>query len=208
MPAAVDVPVHAQSLVDLWLGEQLRQLRKRQRRSLADVAAVCGISLGLLSQVERGLSSPSLKVLQALAREYGVPVENLLRNAGPDKGDADGRIRRVGEHRRIDNPERGVYKEMYSPPASRNLELCRAVLAPGGSSGDELFATDAYEHVGVVVRGELELWLEQRVMLLKAGDSFCHAGNERRRWRNPGNIETEVIWAIGRPMPGETARWS
>ena len=202
MPTTADAPVHAKSLVDLWLGEQLRQLRKQRRRSLADVAAACGVSLGLLSQLERGLSSPSLKVLQALAHEYGVPVERLLRNAGPHKGDADGRISRAGEHRRIDNPERGVYKEIYSPPASRRLDLCRAVLAPGGSSGDELFVTDTGEQIGVVLRGELELWLEERVVLLKAGDSFCHGGDVRRRWRNPGATETEVIWAIGRSMPG------
>lgn len=202
MPTASDAPIHAKSLVDLWLGEQLRHLRKRQRRSLADVAGACGISLGLLSQVERGLSSPSIKVLQALAREYGVPVDHLLRDAGPGKGDVDGHVRRAGKHRRVDNPERGVYKEMLSPPASQRLDLCRAVLEPGGSSGDELFVTDTDEQVGVVLRGELELWLEQRVVLLKAGDSFCYAGKERRRWRNPGATETEVIWAISRSMPG------
>lgn len=202
MPTASDAPIYAKSLVDLWLGEQLRHLRKQQRRSLADVAGACGISLGLLSQVERGLSSPSIKVLQALAREYDVPVGHLLRDVGPGKGDVDGHVRRAGGHRRVDNPERGVYKEMLSPPASRRLDLCRAVLAPGGSSGDELFVTDTDEQVGVVLRGELELWLEQRVVLLKAGDSFCYAGNERRRWRNPGTTETEVIWGISRSMPG------
>ncbi len=202
MSAKSDAPVHAKSLVDLWLGEQLRQLRKQRRRSLADVARTCGMSLGLLSQVERGLSSPSVKVLQALAREYGVPVGRLLRDAGPGEGDAGGQVRRAGEHRRIDSPERGVYKEMFSPPASRRLDLCRAVLAPGGSSGDDLFVTDSDEQIGVVLSGELELWLDQRVVLLKAGDSFCYAGSERRRWRNPGMTETEVIWAIGRPMPG------
>jgi transcriptional regulator with XRE-family HTH domain len=199
--------MYPKSLADLWLGEQLRQLRKQQRRSLADVAAVCGMSLGLLSQIERGLSSPSLKALQALAREFGVSVDTLLRNAGHDDGDADGHVRRAGEHRRIDNPERGAYKEMFSPPATRCLDLCRAILLPRGSSGNELFVTDTTEQVGVVLRGQLELWLGERVVLLNAGDSFCYAGSEPRRWRNPGDTETEVIWAIGRPPPGETVRW-
>ena len=63
--------------MDLWLGQQLRQLRKGQGRSLADVAQACGMSLGLLSQIERGLSSASVKTLHQLAREFGVSVNAL-----------------------------------------------------------------------------------------------------------------------------------
>lgn len=201
-PAAV---AHPRSLVDLWLGEQLRHLRKRQRRPLAEVAAACGVSLGLLSQIERGLSSPSLKVLHALAREYSVPLDTLLRNAGADEGDGAGYVVRAGRHRRIDNSDRGVRKEMYTPPRARTLDLCRAVLAPGGSSGDEYFVTDSDEQVGLVLRGELELWIGPRVLRLRPGDSFCYGGSEPRRWRNPGSTETEVIWAIGHSPSGPAA---
>lgn len=202
--SATGITAYPRSLVDLWLGQQLRQLRKQRRRSLADVAAACGMSLGLLSQIERGLSSPSVKALRALAREFGVSIDTLLRNAEPDEGDLGGRVMRAGTHRQILNSDLGTRKEMYTPPAARRLDLCSAVLAPGGSSGDELFVTDTYEQVGVVVRGQLELWMGERVVLLNPGDSFCYAGDEPRRWRNPGNTETEVIWAISHPAPGET----
>jgi len=208
LPKAAAVVAHSRSLVDLWLGEQLRQLRKRQRRPLAEVAAACGVSLGLLSQIERGLSSPSLKVLHALAGEYGVPLDTLLRNTGADDGDPAGYVVRAGRHRRIDNPDHGVHKEMYTPPRARALDLCRAVLAPGGSSGEGYFVTDSDEQVGLVLRGELELWIGPRVLRLKPGDSFCYAGSEPRRWRNPGSTETEVIWAIGHPASGQPANRS
>ena len=185
-----------ESAVDLWLGQQLRQLRKQQGRSLSDVARACGMSVGLLSQIERGLSSASVKVLQLLAREFRVSVNSLLRNAEHTEGEDDGRVTRAGAHRYIDLKEKGISKEMYTPPACHSMDLCRASIEPGGSTGNELFVTGQGEQIGVVLKGSLELWVGDRVILLKEGDSFCYASSTPRRWRNPGTQTTEVIWAI------------
>lgn len=185
-----------ESAVDLWLGQQLRQLRKQQGRSLAEVARACGMSLGLLSQIERGLSSASVKVLHVLAREFNVSVNSLLRNAEHTQSEDGGRVARAGTHRFIDLSEKGISKEMYTPPACRSMDLCRATIEPGGSTGQELFVTGQGEQIGVVLKGALELWVGDRVMLLNEGDSFCYASSTPRRWRNPGSQTTEVIWAI------------
>jgi transcriptional regulator with XRE-family HTH domain len=186
----------AHSLVDLWLGEQLRQLRKDQGRSLADVARACGMSLGLLSQVERGLSSISVKTLRVLARELRVPADALLRNAEHDENAGGANVARAGSHRVIRIADKGIEKEVVTPPAARAMDLCRISIAPGGSTGDAFFVTDKGEQVGVVLAGQLELRIEDRVLLLRAGDSFCYASRMPRRWRNPGDTRTEVIWAI------------
>jgi len=188
--------LHPQTAIDLWLGQQLRLLRKAQHRSLANVSQACGLSLGLLSQIERGLSSVSVKTLGLLAQEYGVTPDSLLRNVEPHTGEAHGFVARAGQHRRMQLGERGVDKEIFTPPAALSLDLCRAFIAPGGSSSDSLFTTDRGEHVGFIVEGSLELWIENRVVLLSAGDSFCYASRTPRRWRNPGTSPTQVIWAI------------
>src|SRR5690606_14068126 len=73
-----------------------------------------------------------------------------------------------------------------------------ARIAPGGSTGDDLFSTCMGEQIGLVLQGTLELWVEDQVMLLRAGDSFCYASRTPRRWRNPGSDVAEVIWAISR----------
>ena len=150
-------------------GQQLRQLRKQHGRSLADVAQACGMSLGLLSQIERGLSSASVKMLHQLAREFGVSVNALLRNAEHTEGEDGGRVARAGTHRYIDLREKGNVKEMYTPPACRSMDLCRATIEPGGSTGNELFVTGQGEQIGVVLKGTLELWVGDRVVLLKEG---------------------------------------
>ena len=186
----------AHTLVDLWLGEQLRQLRKDQGRSLADVAQACGMSLGLLSQIERGLSSISVKTLHALARELDVPPDTLLRNAECDGTASGDNVERAGTHRVLRIDDKGIAKEIVTPPAARTMDLCRIFISPGGSTGDDLFVTDKGEQVGVVLSGLLELRIADRVMLLRAGDSFCYASRTPRRWRNPGDTRTEVIWAI------------
>ncbi|EHK64843.1 helix-turn-helix domain-containing protein [Achromobacter arsenitoxydans] len=190
-----------ESAVDLWLGQQLRQLRKQQGRSLADVARACGMSVGLLSQIERGLSSASVKVLHALAREFRVSVNSLLRNAEHTGGEEDGRVARAGTHRYIDLKEKGISKEMYTPAACRSMDLCRASIEPGGSTGNELFVTGQGEQIGLVLKGVLELWVGDRVIRLQEGDSFCYASSTPRRWRNPGSQTTEVIWAISNINP-------
>lgn len=195
-PSSPSLAERPESAVDLWLGQQLRQLRKQQGRSLADVAQACGMSLGLLSQIERGLSSASVKVLHMLAREFRVSVNSLLRNAEHAGGEEDGRVARAGTHRYIDLKEKGISKEMFTPAACRSMDLCRASIAPGGSTGNELFVTGQGEQIGLVLKGVLELWVGDRVIRLHEGDSFCYASSTPRRWCNPGTQTTEVIWAI------------
>lgn len=111
------------------------------------------MSLGLLSQIERGLSSASVKTLHQLAREFGVSVNTLLRNAEHTEGEDGGRVARAGTHRYIDLREKGIVKEMYTPPACRSMDLCRATIEPGGSTGNELFVTGQGEQIGVVLKG-------------------------------------------------------
>lgn len=191
-------PPRAKSVVDLWLGQQLRQLRKARGKSLTQVAAACDISVGLLSQIERGLSSISIRTLHGLAGALEVNADALLRNAGAREGEAGGRVARAGTHRLLPLAEKGIVKEIVTPPQGRSMDLCRVSIAPGGATGDEseMFSTERGEQVGVVLEGTLELWIENDVVLLQAGDSFCYPSRAPRRWCNPGSVTTQVIWAI------------
>jgi transcriptional regulator with XRE-family HTH domain len=187
------------SVIDLWLGEQLRHRRKALARPLQQVASACGISVSLLSQIERGLRSISMRTLEALAIELQLPLETLIRNAQPRAGKVKGAVVRAGAHPRIDLSDRGIHKENLTPPAATGrIELYRAVIEPGGSTGDALFFTHKGEQVGCVIAGQLELFIQDRLLRLQVGDSFCYDGSTPRRWRNPGPTLTTVLWAITR----------
>lgn len=74
-PRAVEVHAHL-----LWreaLGRELREHRRRQSRTLADVAQRAGISTQYLSEIERGLKDPSSEILEAVNGALGLTLVDL-----------------------------------------------------------------------------------------------------------------------------------
>jgi transcriptional regulator with XRE-family HTH domain len=61
------------------LGDVLRQLRLRQGRTLREVSAAARVSLGYLSEVERGQKEASSELLASICRALGVPLSHVLR---------------------------------------------------------------------------------------------------------------------------------
>lgn len=64
------------------LGEFIRTQRKLARLSLRDLADMTKVSNAYLSQIERGLHQPSVRVLQAVSQALNVSAETLLAQAG------------------------------------------------------------------------------------------------------------------------------
>lgn len=187
------------STLELWLGERLRLRRKELGKPLQQVADACDISVSLLSQIERGLRSLSLRTLNVLAKELDVPAEILVMNAQhrPESEEKSGIVTRSGNHPRIEKSDKGIKKENLTPSyASGTIGLYRAVIAPGGATGPELFTTVAGEQIGYVFEGQLELFIDGQLLMLYAGDSFVYCGKTPRKWRNPGPTQTIVVWAI------------
>jgi transcriptional regulator with XRE-family HTH domain len=60
------------------IGREVRTQRKRQRMTVADLAGATGLSVGMLSKIENGVTSPSLTTLQTLAHALSVPLTALF----------------------------------------------------------------------------------------------------------------------------------
>lgn len=67
-----------ENILEVAIGRQVRELRKRQRMTGADLALQTNLSIGMLSKIENGLTSPSLTTLQTLARALQVPLKQLF----------------------------------------------------------------------------------------------------------------------------------
>lgn len=65
--------------LEMAIGHEVRTLRKKLGITGSDLASATGISLGMLSKIENGNTSPSLTTLQGLAQALGVPVTAFFR---------------------------------------------------------------------------------------------------------------------------------
>jgi transcriptional regulator with XRE-family HTH domain len=72
------------------LGDFIRHQRRMAEMSLRDLAARTNVSNPYLSQIERGLHEPSVRVLKAIATALNVSAESLLMQAGLLESEAEG----------------------------------------------------------------------------------------------------------------------
>ncbi|MEW6864024.1 helix-turn-helix transcriptional regulator [Trueperella pyogenes] len=74
------------------LGDVLRDYRQRQGRTLREVSSDARVSLGYLSEVERGQKEASSELLQSICRALNVPMSHVLRLVADRIDIAEGRI--------------------------------------------------------------------------------------------------------------------
>lgn len=182
---------------DHRLGLDIKALRRARGITLEVLGEASGLSKGYLSQIERGTSSPSVKALHSISRALGVTISWFF----PPRADADqdlrGFIVRADARRKL-HFVGGIVDELLSPDLSRNLELLRCVFPPDSHSGEETYHHDG-EEAGIVMSGELNLWIGDRHVVLSEGDSFAFPSDLPHRYANTGTRECVVIWAITPP---------
>ena len=178
------------------IGLKLRLLRQRAGRTLKDVSQKTGISIGHLSQLERDLASPSVKTLQDISRALGVNISWFFSEESAAIVETQYIVRAAQRHHI--HYANGVDDYQLNSPAVRQLGLLISTFQPGASSGDAPYSHEG-EEAGYIVEGELELWIDNKVTRLTAGDSFSFPSTCQHRYSNVGNGVTSVIWAMTPP---------
>lgn len=178
------------------MGPDLRALRKARGLTLAGLAARTGRSLGWLSQVERGLSTPSIEDLRLLAAALEAPLSLFFGDpAAPDE--ERGHVVRWNAGRSLGAAAGGLTESLLSPDLGGAFEIVRSVFDPGAELA--AFQQRPTEEAGYLISGDLDLWIGERLFHLHAGDSFRFRG-EPYRWRNPGDAPCVAIWVIAPPV--------
>jgi transcriptional regulator with XRE-family HTH domain len=178
------------------LARDIRALRKSRGLTLAETALRLGRSVGWLSQVERGLSQPSLRDLRTIADTFSVPLSLFFAHDVP-REEERGVVVRAGARRVLGTSETGLVEELLSPDLGGSFELIRSEFAPGAAMGVE--ARRDTEDAGYVVSGRFDIEIGGVWHTLGEGDSFRFSG-KTYRWRNPGDVPAVVIWAVSPPV--------
>ncbi len=182
---------------DVKVGRRVRALRLERKLSLSELAGKAGISIGALSQIERGLSSLRVRVIWPLAAALDIEPSALIAEAGDAAGDLYSV--RAGSRRSLPVRSEGIAKELLSPPAAVLTGLLVSV-EPGGGTA-ESYAHAGHEF-GLVLAGEVELTVDGQKYLLKTGDSFAFKSTLSHAFRNPGVERCRIVW-VNTTKPSE-----
>ena len=179
------------------IGPRMRALRDAMALSLRDLAQRSGVSAPMLSQVERGETSPTLAVAARIAAGLELRLSQLLRL---DEGGTVA-IVRAGERRAgTTDPGTGHRAEILTPPLpGQRAELSRHVLAPGavtGGPGDPPMHEPGSRESALVDAGCVVLVIDAERHELGAGDCVTFDADLPHHFENPGRDEAVLLAVV------------
>jgi transcriptional regulator with XRE-family HTH domain len=194
MPATA--PTIADPLAPAVLGARVKALREASGLSLRDLAARSGVSAPMLSQVERGETSPTLTVAARIAGGLELRLSQLLRL------DEDGAVTvvRAGQRRRGGNSRRGHRFEVLTAgvPGQR-AELSRHTLAAGGATGaadDPPMHEPGSRETALIERGAVVLVCDGQRHQLAEGDCVTFDADLQHHFENPAPEEASFLAVV------------
>lgn len=166
------------------VGARVRALREALGLSLRDLAERSGVSAPMLSQVERGETSPTLAVAGRIAAGLELSLSQLLRL---DEGDHVVVMRR-GKGRA--SASRGHRTEELTPPLpGQRVDVSLHTLQPGATTGgpdDPPLHEPGSREVTIVLGGEVTLFIDGERHVLHKGDSVTFDADLPHHFENEG----------------------
>jgi transcriptional regulator with XRE-family HTH domain len=178
------------------IGSRARALREHMGLSLRDLAERSGVSAQMLSQVERGDTSPTLALATRIASGLELSLSQLLRL---DEGDTLAVVR-ADERRRGGAGARGHAYEVLTPPLpGQRAEVSMHTLAPGAGTsgpGDPPRHEPGSRETAVALRGRLRLVCDGSACDLAEGDSVTFDADLPHHFENPSTDDEAQFLAV------------
>ena len=178
------------------LARDIRALRRTRNMTLTELSLKLGRSVGWLSQVERGISIPSINDLRQLCMALEVPISLLFAHEVANEAER-GVVVRAGKRRQLGSTEGRLLEELLSPDLGGEFEMVRSVFAPGAGLDKPLLRNT--EEAAYVVSGVFDIEIDGVWHSLASGDSF-RFNRKPHRWKNPGTQDAVLIWTIAPPV--------
>ena len=180
--------------LDVELGPRLRRLRIARSLTLRELAQRAGVTESFVSQVERGVATPSIASVQRIARGLGFSIADLFAEV-----ESVGQVVRAAERRRISYPGLGAVDEFLTRGKGGRLQVIMSTVEPGGGTGDEPYTHESDEEVVIVLEGELDLWVGDEHFHLEAGDAVTHSSRIPHRNTNNGTSPARILFCSTPP---------
>jgi transcriptional regulator with XRE-family HTH domain len=176
------------------VGTRIRTLREAMDLSLRDLAERSGVSAPMLSQVERGETSPTLSVAERIADGLELSLSQLLRL---DEGDGVAVVRTA--ERRHGGGRTHSYEVLTPPLPGLRAEVSVHTLAPGASTagpGDPPMHEAGGRETAIVEAGPLRFVCGGAVHELDTGDAVTFDSDLPHHFHNPGESDARFYAVV------------
>jgi transcriptional regulator with XRE-family HTH domain len=199
--AQPDEPAPSAPAIDAMiqdLGIRIRALRRERNLTLERLSELANLSVGIVSQIERGRGNPSFATLAQLAHGLDIPVGRLLHVAENHKSP----VVRRGERRRLDGHglgyDDGGQYELLIPDLTGALEVVWVEHSPGYDTSATPYRHNG-EEFGLVIEGRVVVHVDGVAHDLGPGDSIRYDSSVPHWSSNPGPETCRAVWVITPP---------
>lgn len=187
-------------------GSRIREMRKRRGLTLKEVAEATGYTIGHISQIERDLKSPSLVALRKIAACLNCSEVWLIMDDSElsAKSSEEGKKSKESYLMRKENripmkiPEIDVSYSIFTPsklPNAQEAQMTGLIvrLKPNTWVTEKMISHGNYDESFLLLKGELELRIDNSTYMIYEGDSFYIPKNCLHNYLNTSNEEATII---------------
>lgn len=187
-------------------GSRIREMRKRRGLTLKEVAEATGYTIGHISQIERDLKSPSLVALRKIAaclncsEVWLIMDDSELSAKSSDEGKKSKESYLMRKENRIPMkiPEIDVSYSIFTPsklPNAQEAQMTGLIvrLKPNTWVTEKMISHGNYDESLLLLKGELELRIDNSTYMIYEGDSFYIPKNCLHNYLNTSDEEATII---------------
>ncbi len=187
-------------------GRRIREMRKRRGLTLKEVAEATGYTIGHISQIERDLKSPSLVALRKIAaclkcsEVWLIMDDSELSAKSSEEGKKSKESYLMRKENRIPMkiPEIDVSYSIFTPsklPNAQEAQMTGLIvrLKPNTWVTEKMISHGTYDESLLLLKGELELRIDNSTYMIYEGDSFYIPKNCLHNYLNTSNEEATII---------------
>ena len=157
--------------------------------TLKELSDITDLSVGFLSNIERDLNSPSISNLQQICQALNVNLMEIL-----DENASDSPVTKVEQRQEIFSNSKSQVKVENIIVGKNSINGIVITIEHKSEQYGDMSWGHAYDEVGVVINGELEIELDKEKYNLKEGDTIFIKSFTPHRYRNPIDDKSVVYW--------------
>jgi len=179
------------------IGGNVRKLRKQHGLSLETLARRSHVSRAMLSQIERGRSTPTIAVLWKIAYALEAPISAFL---SEDREDSVWRLPAASGNWLFSKDGRFCSRALFPFDKPRRMEFYELRLKRDGAEVAAPHPPGTLENL-VVSRGEVEIIIAENRYPMVAGDAIQFIANVAHTYRNVGSAEAVLYLVMTYAQP-------